>query len=503
MIISADQTNRHFVSLGAIVSIISLVTSPVTQQAIQYPTRPANVSQQASVRTATNFAVGDLAWPNGIWALKDAVVAGFGPTDAAAAAVQPLAPSCPSGECTFPRISTLGVCAAVADVSDRISVTELPASDPAAWTVPTRPQQQQQQQLNSTFARNVTLAPWCYALTPAPGLVATCWAPSNATLAFPDLLPVKIMSMPLIYTLPGQAANGSSAPEFRAVEFFWHACVKTYDIAVRNGTQDPRLVATSRAVDAAASRGYNSMDCGGGDCAHVDWEFSGGPVRPLVLRSSPAGGEPASAGEAAVAFGTDYTSLEMLASAIFRVVDILWSWTADGDLTVRGVNSAADRVYYALYVDRDQSQPPAAKLGSIADSVATSLTNAVRASRPFAGPSKAGANSFEVAGEVLASVTFVSVRWEWLALLAGQLVLSFAFLAATVVQTAQLGVPVLKSSALAMMLALDGKTRDTAGGMEGVAVMKARAALVHVRLEGRDVVLAEGATAPEVRRLRG
>jgi hypothetical protein len=57
-------------------------------------------------------------------------------------------------------------------------------------------------------------------------------------------------------------------------------------------------------------------------------------------------------------------------------------------------------------------------------------------------------------GTALASVTFVEVRWEWLTLVAAQVVLSIAFLLAVVIGTARLGVDVVKSSNMAELFAM-------------------------------------------------
>jgi hypothetical protein len=107
-----------------------------------------------------------------------------------------------------------------------------------------------------------------------------------------------------------------------------------------------------------------------------------------------------------------------------------------------------------------------------------------------------------VRGSVLANVTFVSIQWGWLAVLAGQLVVAVMFLITTMMHTSQLEVPVLKSSTLAMLFALDEKSRSTAGGIDSVKAMKEKAGLVHVRLQDGKLVLAENSTDPEVRSLR-
>lgn len=62
-------------------------------------------------------------------------------------------------------------------------------------------------------------------------------------------------------------------------------------------------------------------------------------------------------------------------------------------------------------------------------------------------------------GTAYAPETYVSIRWPWLAFLASQVVLSGLFLAAVMAQTWWLGVRVLKSSALATLLAVTSEDK--------------------------------------------
>jgi hypothetical protein len=62
-------------------------------------------------------------------------------------------------------------------------------------------------------------------------------------------------------------------------------------------------------------------------------------------------------------------------------------------------------------------------------------------------------------GVALANETFVSVRWGWLAFLACQVVLSMAFVLCVAVQTSVWGVAVVKSRALATLLAVGSEDR--------------------------------------------
>lgn len=65
-----------------------------------------------------------------------------------------------------------------------------------------------------------------------------------------------------------------------------------------------------------------------------------------------------------------------------------------------------------------------------------------------------------VTGEALVTETYVHVRWEWLAFISSQTVLSVILLAMVVYQARNSGIGVVKSSILPAFLAIDARDRD-------------------------------------------
>lgn len=61
-----------------------------------------------------------------------------------------------------------------------------------------------------------------------------------------------------------------------------------------------------------------------------------------------------------------------------------------------------------------------------------------------------------IEGEAKVLVTFIIVRWNWIAFIGTQVGLSIIFLIAVMIHTARLGLPVVKSSNLAELFALQG-----------------------------------------------
>lgn len=69
-----------------------------------------------------------------------------------------------------------------------------------------------------------------------------------------------------------------------------------------------------------------------------------------------------------------------------------------------------------------------------------------------------------ITGSMVTTETFVVIRWQWLSLLATQVVLTIVFLLFVVIHTARLDVEIVKSSNIAELLAL----KRPCGEIEGV-----------------------------------
>jgi hypothetical protein len=98
-------------------------------------------------------------------------------------------------------------------------------------------------------------------------------------------------------------------------------------------------------------------------------------------------------------------------------------------------------------------------------------------------------------GSALSNETFVKIRWGWITLLLGQFILTAAFLIVTAVVTNQMKGQVLKSSAIALLLALGDDCRSIMGGIESVPAMMRKARVLQVKLHD-DTVLPSG-TSPD------
>jgi len=114
------------VSTAAILSIVSIFTSPITQQMITYKTRPAPIAGHATIKMTRIF--GGPATEGVVRATGDAAVSTIDDP------IQPLKGTCSSGNCTFPVYSSLAICIKMRNVTDLLTVTKIEDSTPADWT---------------------------------------------------------------------------------------------------------------------------------------------------------------------------------------------------------------------------------------------------------------------------------------------------------------------------------------------------------------------------------
>ncbi|KAH7118815.1 hypothetical protein B0J11DRAFT_617129 [Dendryphion nanum] len=111
---------RHIASIGAIITILALAFEPFFQQIVTYPQRSVSVGH-GQVWTATSFAINPeltmesnvqqiLRDPSVILTVESAFKSNNETT-------KPAPSSCPSGNCTWPLYSTLGLCHECKDLS--------------------------------------------------------------------------------------------------------------------------------------------------------------------------------------------------------------------------------------------------------------------------------------------------------------------------------------------------------------------------------------------------
>jgi hypothetical protein len=94
-------------------------------------------------------------------------------------------------------------------------------------------------------------------------------------------------------------------------------------------------------------------------------------------------------------------------------------------------------------------------------------------------------------GTVLGRTPYVEIRWPWLCYLALELLFSTIFLFGIIVTTKRAELPILKSSALATLCAVDGDARKRLGSINDFEQLKRRAEEIHLQF-GNSLAEAEG-----------
>jgi len=227
---------------------LSIFTSPITQQMIEYKERPATVEAEASLPF-------NRVYDRTLDTMADITRATFlGMSSSLTNPVFPLAASCGSSNCTFEPYSTLGVCLKMKDISEMLTVVEIKNSTSADWTGGGN-RQSAVLEGNGTTAWNASLPNGIHYTTPLS--FAMLLAGNDESLVFAadrDDRDTAFAHMFAIYSnagnvsYPGRDRSRDEPWEFRAVEILYHACVIDYETEFRLGNSTTRQVAASNAV---------------------------------------------------------------------------------------------------------------------------------------------------------------------------------------------------------------------------------------------------------------
>ncbi|KAK5653091.1 hypothetical protein OQA88_9189 [Cercophora sp. LCS_1] len=249
---------------------------------------------------------------------------------------------------------------------------------------------------------------WTYALVGRSASLAFNDDPNDKYTAITHLYLIYSNAGNVSYPGYDRTANSDEPWQFRAVEVLCHVCVSSMEANYENGNSTTFI--TSSSLDISENKPLDNVIC--------DKKVEG--------------------------------SLERLCRFEKVFQDI-------GALYLQDPEAPNDRTSY-FTIDRQLA------------SILTEHVNGHMLSNwPWDGPGKAAqvlltvvlqtrfraaANGGQkVSGVAWADETYVVVHWGWAAFLATEMLLSYLFLATTIYRTTRLGVPVLKSSGLATLLA--------------------------------------------------
>ncbi|KAM7198920.1 Protein of unknown function (DUF3176) domain containing protein [Naviculisporaceae sp. PSN 640] len=390
---------KHIATLGALISILGIATTPLTQFLIEYPShlvplKPGPDFPNATARSIQNYKsrVG-LA---GSWSLdiSNYISAGLiHPTDAR---IEQLTPTCPSGTCTWEPFESLALCAKVANITDRIHVAQVPFSTEADWTAWDSTVDQDALRLNGSLAYNISFPAESnnndYFVTPISYTVYS--SPTTDSIAFGDdaaLSKTRVAGYKIVWADAGNVTytNGNSTRDdpwrWQAFEIMYHACVNTYSVRVENGT----------AITTIQSSSYNVIPpTDGEDTAPVQINctapslVSGGAQFTECIQDSrnPNLGVLTLRGESGKNFTADIRSLTLLGKHITQDSSGIWAWDGSDHMVVAGnsgLPTFADAVYGYNNDDGDgslksmtgNSERQLERLENAASNLAVSITN--------------------------------------------------------------------------------------------------------------------------------
>ncbi|KAK5654536.1 hypothetical protein OQA88_7165 [Cercophora sp. LCS_1] len=437
----------HLVTIAGCLSLISVFTSPITQQMISYQERSTPTEEAAHLVFATEFMV-DVhdANLNRRWTIADTAVEGSQNT--AGKPIQHLAADRGTSNCTFEPSTSLAVYWTAGGV-DSGPLLEGFVFEPVttAWNASLKPEVDMELVTPLSFAYHFTAL--------------------NSSIAFndPDDQFTALSHVYGIWTTagnvsyPGYDRAADAKPwEFHAIEIFYYFCVNTYKAEYFEGNTTTRVISSSNIpLDIPESQPLPNLDCGthvpGSDlllryCNWTDKRPSFKERHGMVSMQLQGPNDPT--GTPSIYRVDHYPAAEMEENIGFSYL-LFYMWDGLTTHAAMGLASAASRDID--YILMEPQFPRGAKisesrqyelLGEYFEGMAIALSNMIRSTPPRAQIHQ---------GVAWIRETYVEIQWGWTAFLATELLLSYLFLGFTIYTTRKLGTPVLKSSELATVIA--------------------------------------------------
>ncbi|UQC81675.1 uncharacterized protein CLUP02_07161 [Colletotrichum lupini] len=520
---------KHFVSLGALLMIVSALTSPVTQLAIKYPVRDSVALHEEAKAAAVRNMTSDEDRMN-LGARRALVLATLSDSTDFMEPIAPAGAFCSTGNCTFDRYQSLGICMKTANITEHLKVEEFDSPDIIDTLVLGFPKP-------DAKVWRASLPSGLEMAHQTPLAAMTDMLNGSETFAFQDdedLKQTRISSFTVIYTNPTELNetwyNGLSevagAPfasdligaiyNFRheAMEVMYHLCVQTFETRVSMGIERTTLVETSAVPVEQEKPFFLDMRCRPllGEASRtcnqsIDrWHETLHLKDPRFLTKLDADSTLEEEH-----YSASYFSLEKI-STILKT-DIMGYASAsyvteeyqDTAVFFRGqefLKTLFQTVIYDLKNIANSTLRQIA-LNNIHTNVATSVSTIMRVNQP----QSYAFNSFNISGKALTQVSYVHITWGWISMLAVEIVMALLFLALTIVSQMKLNgrqassreersaFREAKNSSLAMLVALDEDSRARAGGgLRPLDELQSASKALKVRFEGRQMVTADETT---------
>lgn len=436
---------RRLAAVGGLVTVLSVVMEPFTQQVVAYKAREVVVGR-ASVGRALAYDAGLsldtlgsglLIGPE--WGMKAAIYDGiFTPEK-----VQDLVPVCPSGNCTFPPFESLAFCSKCLDVSQNVVVNNPPAypndltgTQQISYTIPG----------GGNVGFSALFEEGTLAIGPA--FVSTSVLPedlSKETLNIQHpLLALAILQFPHVRQRLEDGNYFSSLPVTHECVLYF--CINKYNVSVTNSKANTTVLSSWTSNTGTSTVGAALVSMGGTPDAVLD----------------PS---------------DDYSESNHTYRIPAGSLANLKAWL---NVTMQGsMNTSFSKVDQTQWVNDDiQALNKTTNWSFLMNALATSMTAHIRNS---VNPDAAS----EVQGLAYQNETFVHVQWIWMALPGGLVAISTVFLCATMFKSERRKAMAWKSSSLALLF--HGLEGVGGGAGEGLNRMRAVARRTRVVLSrGED-----------------
>ena len=436
--------DRQLVSLGALITVLSLAIGPFTQEVISYRMRQIQTGSPPARRTQEYTAIKSGMGPFDEldYSMKGAVYNGIF-ADEPVADLQPI---CPTGNCTWPSFLTLAFCSACNDVTSSTNVTcEANSTTTAQACHYTLPSGMTLENSTDEYDSNSLVAD-IQANTSAASFAGI----HNPLFAFGFL--------------------NNTGHNIAVADCALFLCVQTFETSVSGGIPESSPVASWWPDDEELRSASETS-------------------RDMVLTPPPTPKDMDYAAEKPSSYVVEHWEIESLQEFL--------NWGSPGPNDVRpnrGIftgniteNEEAGTIHGSDTLAAIRSSPNISTLFSPPfphppfsnpSNIATSMTNVLRSYGN-------GSGNDTVFGAAYSTEVYINVRWQWLTLAVVSLTASSIFLGTVMVISRRNHIPVWKSSSLAMLFhGID--ERGGLGPLDEVQAMEVRATNMKVALRDEE-----------------
>ncbi|KID84994.1 hypothetical protein MGU_07787 [Metarhizium guizhouense ARSEF 977] len=480
----------HFIALGAILMVVSTLTSPVTQLAINYAVRDVVASGEANTfAVRTIMSPQDLiGWATQKSALITTVVDSIGMTGFIRT-VSPLGAFCSTGNCTFDRFQSLGICMEMANISSHLHIQEFKDPEPSQ--------------------RALFGIPNDFDIFPGEKI----W---KASLPGDyDLIHQVIHNMPSDVAdfayLEELAKYMAGIPEIQhqALEVLFYLCVQSYETSFRKGVETTSMVGSLAKPLEQETHFFLDMNCTSQlhnktqSCESTKSRWNDtirleSPVKALRGLNSSEGG-----------FSANYRSMEDMAKEMKQgltgAVELLYHprYFPDPRIGAKGADFVENNLASVLFqpISMINQTRRNTYLENLYMNFATILSSTLRS----VNPTRYTQSAYNITGKAWKEESYVYITWGWISFLAIELITATSFLTLLIVAegrlaSSQVSSPEdrlvfqdIKDSSLAILVALNKGCHGAAGGgLQPMDELKKTARSLRVKLKGNQVVPQEG-----------